>query len=207
MPPLRQPVAEKSSDTAVCWRRSPLLFFILIFVLAVPFWLIGAVTSREVLPGLPMSSFMWICPVTAAAILVHREKRTVGVIQLLGRSFDYQRIRSKVWYVPLVLLMPSVTVLAYGLMRLTGRPLPTPQFPGPTAPVLFFALFIPALCEELGWSGYVTDPMQELWGPLEAGLLIGLAWGRLALHPLGAGSSISELDRLVVTVHGGVTGF
>lgn len=155
---------------------SPLLFFILIFVLSVPFWLVGAVTSSEVLPGLPMSSFMWVCPVMAATIVVYREKKTAGVIELLRRSFDYQRIRPKAWYVPLVLLMPAVTFLAYGLMRLMGRPLPIPQFPGLAAPALFFALFIPALCEELGWSGYITEPMQERWSPLEAGILIGIVW-------------------------------
>jgi membrane protease YdiL (CAAX protease family) len=174
MCPVRQQAAEKSSDTVGSAGRSPLIFLILIFVLSIPFWLIGAVTSREVLRGLPMSSFMWICQVTAAAILVYRERKAAGVIGLLRRSFDYQRIRAKVWYAPLVLLMPGVTVLAYGLMRLMRQPVPAPQLPGPATPALFFALFIAALCEELGWSGYVADPMLERCSALEAGILIGL---------------------------------
>jgi uncharacterized protein len=119
-----------------------------------------------VLPGLPMSSFMWVCPAIAAAILAYREKKIAGLIELVRRSFDYQRIRARVWYAPLVLLMPGGTFLAYGLMRLMGRPLPVPQFSVSAALVLLFVLFIPALSEELGWSGYLTEPMQRQWNAL-----------------------------------------
>lgn len=170
------PVAEKASNSFASNGSSPMIFFILIFLLAVPFWFIGALTNREVLPGLPMSSFMWVCPAIAAAILAYREKKIAGVIELLRRSFDYQRIRARVWYAPLFLLMPGVTFLAYGLMCLMGRPLPVSQFSVSAALALFFVLFIPALSEELGWSGYLTEPMQERWNALEAGILIGLVW-------------------------------
>jgi CAAX protease family protein len=164
--------------------RSPLSFFIVVFVLSVPFWFLGAASSRQVLPGVPMSSFMWICPVTAAAILLHREKGSAGVIELLSRLFDYRRITAKAWYAAVFLLMPGVTILAYTLMRLVGRPLPLPQFPGLEAPGLFLALFIPALCEELGWSGYATDPMQERWSALGAAVLIGIVWALWHAVPL-----------------------
>ena len=106
------------------------------------------------------------------------------MIELLKRSFDYRRIRTKVWYAPLLFLMPGVTVVAYGLMRLMGQPLPIPQFQGPQALALFIALFIPALCEELGWSGYVVEPMQERWNALEAAVLIGLIWAAWHWIPL-----------------------
>jgi membrane protease YdiL (CAAX protease family) len=38
------------------------------------------------------------------------------------------------------------------------------------------AFFVGALGEELGWSGYAIDPMQERWGALQAGILLGLVW-------------------------------
>lgn len=69
----------------------PLKFFLLVFALSVPFWLLGAVTDLQLLPGLPMSALALFCPVTAAAILLYRENGTAGVIQLLKRAFDYQR--------------------------------------------------------------------------------------------------------------------
>jgi hypothetical protein len=56
--------------------RSPLRFFVLVFVLSTPFWLLGAVTSRQLSADLPVSSFIWICPVIAAAILAYRENGT-----------------------------------------------------------------------------------------------------------------------------------
>jgi hypothetical protein len=149
---------------------------LLVFALSIPFCLIGAVTELQLLPGLPMSSLMWVCPVTAASMLVYRENKTAGVIELLKRSFDYKRIRAKVWYVPIVLLMPSAMAVAYGLMRLMGSPLPVPRVPVLAALAIFLASVVAALCEELGWSGYVIDPMQARWNALEASILLGLAW-------------------------------
>lgn len=133
---------EKDSGNAIASRRgSPLPFFLLVFALSIPFWLIGAVTGLQLLPGIPVSSLMVLSPMTAALILVHGENKTAGVIELLKRSFDFPRIRVKVWYAPIVLLMPGVMVLSYGLMRLMGSPLPAPQFPILTAlPRLRFTL-------------------------------------------------------------------
>lgn len=56
--------------------RSPLRFFVLVFALSTPFWLLGAVTSRQLSADLLVSSFIWICPVIAAAILAYRENGT-----------------------------------------------------------------------------------------------------------------------------------
>jgi hypothetical protein len=126
---------------------------------------------------------MTFCPLIAALILVYGENKTAGVTELLKRSFDYKRIRAKVWYAPIVLLMPGVMVLTYALMRLMGSPLPTPQFPVLAPLVMFLAFFIGALGEELGWSGYVTDPMQDRWNALRASILLGLVWATWHIVP------------------------
>ncbi len=165
-------------------RRSPLKFFWLVFALSIPFWLAGAATGVQLLPGLPVAALMFVCPVAAALILVYGENKTAGAIALLKRSFDFQRIRAKAWYAPVLLLMPGVMVLSYGLMRLTGVPAPTPQFRVEAGIGMFLAFFVAALGEELGWSGYVTDPMQERWGALEAGVLLGLVWAAWHIIPL-----------------------
>jgi hypothetical protein len=36
--------------------------------------------------------------------------------------------------------------------------------------------FVAALGEELGWSGYAIDPMQNRWNALRASVLLGLVW-------------------------------
>ncbi len=61
-------------------------------------------------------------------------------------------------------------------MRLVRVPLPVPHFQVLAIPLLFFAFFIGALGEELGWSGYAIDAMQARWTALEAAILLGLVW-------------------------------
>jgi uncharacterized protein len=177
-------VDEHSSNAIASRSGAPLKFFLLVFALSVPFWLIGAVTGLRILPGLPVSSLGAFCPLMAASILVYRKNKTEGVKELLKKAFDYNRIKAKVWYAPIVLLMPGAMVLTYGLMPLTRAPLPTQQFPVLAAPVMFLAFSIAALGEELGWSGYVIDLMQDRWSALEAGILLGLVWAAWHIVPL-----------------------
>ena len=110
--------------------RSLLAFFVLTFTLAIPFLVIGAVTELQLLPGLPVAALAAVCPGLAALILVRRENRAVGATVLLKRAFDYKRITEKVWYAPILLLMPMVMVTSFGVMRLTGTPVPAPLHRG-----------------------------------------------------------------------------
>jgi CAAX protease family protein len=157
-------------------KDSRLGFFLLAFVLAIPFWLLGATTGLELLPGLPVAALMVVCPVTAAAILTYREKGGVGVAALLKRSFDFRRIRAKAWYVPVLLLMPGVMALSFAAMRLAGVPVPAPQISLGPVLALCVVFFVGALGEELGWSGYAIDPMQDRWGAVPAAVALGLVW-------------------------------
>ena len=164
--------------------RSPLKFFLLVFTLSVPFWLIGGVTDLQLMPGLSVSALMTFCPMVAALIFVHRERGTSGVVALLRRSFDSERIKAKRWYAPILLLMAGVNVAVYGLMRWMDMPLPAPQIGILAAPLMFFAFFVGALGEELGWSEYITDPMQDRWNALQTGILLGLVAVLWHLVPL-----------------------
>jgi len=154
--------------------RSPLKFFLLVFALSVPFWLIGGVTDLQLMPGLSVSALMAFCPMVAALMLVHRESGASGATELLRRSFDFARIRAKRWYAPILLLMAGVNVIVYGLMRWMDMPLPAPRIGVFAAPLMFLGFFVAALGEELGWSGYITDPMQDRWSALQTGVLLGL---------------------------------
>jgi membrane protease YdiL (CAAX protease family) len=156
-------------------RRSPLRFFLLVFVLSIPFAVLGSVTPFQLMPGIPVSALGFVCPVTAAAILVYRENGFPGVRALLGRSLDFHRIRRKVWYLPALFLAALVTLLAYALMRVSHHPV-APLRLSLAAPALFLVFFIAAEGEELGWSGYATDPLQARFGPLLAAILLGGVW-------------------------------
>jgi len=173
-----------ASGVSPSQRRSPLKFFLLLFALSVPFWLLGTVSTVRLLPGLPLSSLSFVCPALAACILVYRQSRIAGVTNLLGRSFDCGRIREWVWYVPMLLLMPLVSVFSYELVSLAGPPLPIPKIPLLSAMLLLLAFCVSALGEELGWSGYVIDPLQERWGALSAAVLVALVWAVWHFVPL-----------------------
>lgn len=172
-------------------RGSPLKFFLLVFALSLPFWVAGALIKLQLLPGVPVSALMSLCPATAAVIFVYRANKFAGVNELLRRSFDYKRIKGKLWYTPVILLMPAVAVLSYEVIRLIGVPIPMPHFQVVRTMALSLALFLPALGEELGWSGYVIETMQDRWGALQASILLGLVlaiWHSVPL--LQAGRSL-----------------
>ena len=164
---------------------SPTAFIALVFALSVPFWLIGARTELQLLPGLPVSALQVLCPLLAAVMLVYRGDNGADVTALLKWAIDFDRIRPRLWYVVLLLLMPAMTVATYGVMRVMRLPLP----PDPHVPILTGLALLPvtviaALAEEVGWSGYATDPLQARWGTLGTGLALGVVWAVWHIIPL-----------------------
>jgi uncharacterized protein len=158
-------------------RRSPLRFFRLTVALAVPFWLLGAlVKPPEDWPvQLPLSALQFIRPLLAASLLVGGEDRLAGLGHLLARVLSYRGI-TPAWWVTLVLLMPLIYLLAYGVQRLLGRPLPALEIALPTVLSLGVLFFITAVAEEAGWMGYAYDPLEARWGALRAAILLSVVW-------------------------------
>lgn len=157
-------------------KRSPLLFFVLVYALSIPLWVLNVIYPMKLpVDNLPVTDIVaTFSPMVAASILVYREEKLLGVKNLLKRAFDYKRITKKVWYVPIIFLMPFIYVLTYVIMRLVGLPVPTEWIPPLLTPLLFIAFFFAAAGEELGYTGYVTDPMQARYTALTASLIIGL---------------------------------
>lgn len=160
----------------------PLNFFLLVFVITIPFWIFGG-NKLPVPVELPASALAVFNPLIAALILSYRQSGLNGVKELLKKAFDYKKIQNKVWYVPILLLNPLIFILSYAIMRYTGSPLPDPEIPILMAPVFFVVFFIFAIGEELGWMGYAIDPMQNRLGALRAGLLLGFVWAIFHLIP------------------------
>lgn len=171
-------------SSAATEKQSALIFFALIFILTIPFWVISAVTQIQILPALPLSALAVVCPTLAASILLYRQKGLKGVGALLKRSFDFKRVKSAIWYVPTILLMPLIMILSYGVLHLKGVPVPPPQFSLITLIALFAAFIIGAIFEELGWTGYITEPLQKRFGALGAALIIGIIWAIWHVIPL-----------------------
>jgi len=124
---------------------------LLAFALATPLWVIGSIVEVE---GLPKNAHITdfglaFCPLIAASILVYREEGVGGVRRLLRRVFDQTKIRKKIWYVPIIFLMPLLYLLTYGVMRLMGLPVPGRTASFLMMPLLFVLFFILAIGEEV----------------------------------------------------------
>ena len=73
-------------------------------------------------------------------------------------------------------------------MRLLDTDLPAPEIAVLQTLALWRPVFRDRLGEELGWSGYAIDLMQQRWGALRASLLLGSVWASwhfVALAQLG----------------------
>jgi uncharacterized protein len=153
-------------------------FFLLVFILSVPFWVLGAsVNTTEIIPiSLPISALMLLCPITAAIILTRKEGKKNGVKLLLNRIVDYNKVKNFIWYIPTFLLIPILMVTAYAIMKWLNIPIPKQNIHLIDAAILFVLFFIAAICEEVGWTGYITDPLQNRYGALNAALIIGTVW-------------------------------
>lgn len=164
--------------------KSVFIFIALVFVLSIPFWILSAVNPIQLLPGLPLSALQAFVPAASAIILVYRSNHFSAIRQLLQKSFDFRKFKNGTWYVPVLLINPLIAALAYWYLRAVD-----PSFPNP-APLTFavvpmtVAFFITALGEELGWSGYATEPLLERWGLLPTGLFLGAVWAVWHFIPL-----------------------
>ncbi|KUG18983.1 hypothetical protein ASZ90_011299 [hydrocarbon metagenome] len=108
-------------------KRSPFNFFLLVYALSVPFWVLNTLVQMNLpVDNLPVTDIGGtFAPMIAASILVYREEGSRGVTRLLARAFDYNRIRQNIWYVPIIFLMPLLLVLTYGILLRVRLPVPT----------------------------------------------------------------------------------
>lgn len=166
-------------DSSTPKNHSILQYFLLVFALSIPFWVLAAFATdlTKILPiKLPISALMAFCPLLAASILIYNQRRIRGVKELLKSSFDFKKITNKKWYLPIVLLMPATALLSYGYLKITGALLTEPGISFLNVVIFFLVYFIGAIGEEIGWSGYIINPLQNRYGALKAALLLGFIW-------------------------------
>src|SRR5512136_1134354 len=101
-------------------RGKYLLAFVLIAVgLYIPFVIFANV---EVFPNFTLINFGAFIPMVTALILVYQEKGTHSAVELLKRSFNHKRIKSKIWYLAIFLTIPFTILVQYGWAFLSGSP-------------------------------------------------------------------------------------
>jgi len=159
-------------------------FFLLVFLLATPFWLVGGVTRGQLSADLPVAALAFLVPVIAATILRFRACGRRGVVELLRRSFDYHRIGSPVWFIVIIVLPLAVFATTYGVMAAFHLPLPLRRVSIPAAIAMAVAFLVAGACEELGWTGYALDRMLQRSSARRASLVLGAVTVAFHLVPL-----------------------
>jgi len=157
---------------------SPWMFFLLLLVLSLPFYALGAAGGRlPIATFLPTNALMTFLPMLAALILVYRQSGVTGAKTFLGRALDYRRIKGVRWILAALLLMPIVFLLEYSVLRYAGRALPEAEIFS-IGKIAAFAVmfFVGAIGEELGWQGYAYAGLRNKRSALGAALIIGVVW-------------------------------
>jgi membrane protease YdiL (CAAX protease family) len=139
---------------------------------------LGAIYDVQILPGFNLYQLPLALSSVTALILIYREGGKAGVVALLKRTYDCRNIRSAIWYLPMLLMIPSIGFIEYLILSFSGTSVPPPQFS--LATLDYISVFFMTYGEELGWTGYLIEPMQERWSALQSGILLGIVWA--AIH-------------------------
>lgn len=176
-------------------KNKPLYYLLWVFLLSIPFYFLNLLHPGGILIDLPISFLMIFVPSGLALFFTYRDQ---GPKALKDLVIDSHRLRpgSLKWLVLSILIMP----LAFTLAAYLNKPYNFNIF----APLnikhlgLLVLLYLGAILEELGWTTYLTKPMQTTYGVLRAGLIIGLFWGLWHLFPyLSQGKSWHDIVFLI----------
>lgn len=159
--------------------RSPLKFFLIVYGLSIPLWIIETFIDVKGLPlDIPVTDIVAaFTPLIAACLLVYKEEGRPGIKKLFRRIFDFARITKWIWYILVIFLPFIMYFLVYIVIYITRLPLPFNfQIQFSTIPVLLLFFFLGAVAEETGYMGYAIDPMQRRFNALCAGIVMGIPW-------------------------------
>jgi uncharacterized protein len=160
-------------------KKSALKFFLLVYGLSIPLWIIETMVDFKGLPlQIPITDIVAaFTPLMAACILTYKEEGRDGVNKLLKRIVDYSRIKQKRWYLSVILFPFLIFVVIYLVMKFMKYQLPFEwEINYLSIPFLFIFFFLGAVGEEVGYMGYAVDKLQKKWNALTTGIIIGLPW-------------------------------
>jgi membrane protease YdiL (CAAX protease family) len=155
-------------------------FFGLTILFSLPVYILITLTGMNLILS-PEMVFAFIplavfAPLGAASYLTYKKGGWAAVKKLLGRAFDYKRIKDKKGYLLLLLLMPLFYFISWRIAILLGMDLMPAPVPMIAFIIAFIVFFFPAASEQIAWMGYAFEPMEQKHGTFKATLFLGLFW-------------------------------
>jgi membrane protease YdiL (CAAX protease family) len=161
------------------------IFFTITFVWTWTFWILRILILNNGIT-LPISQedskiIGGLGPLCVAFILTYLFDGKKGLISLLKRGVDFEYVKG--WWIPLLLLTTSTTLIAYQLVDLI-QPIPNiirlPNALDAFIEVLFILILI-SVAEEFGWRGYALDRLQCKFNSnnhtaIISSIILGVIW-------------------------------
>jgi uncharacterized protein len=165
--------------------KFPYAFFVVTFIWSWLIWLPLVLAGVGILPlGKDLVSALSI-PVTilaafgpaAGAFYCLRTINGKGAIRQYLRGLLDLHFGWKAWLIPILVLGGS-TLFAWVLPELGGGPRLNMLLPSVWVfpPYVLMMIFLGGGQEELGWRGYILDPLEERLGPWLGNLVLGVVW-------------------------------
>jgi membrane protease YdiL (CAAX protease family) len=153
-------------------------FFGLTILFSLPAYTLIALTGMNIILS-PEMVFSFVplsvlAPLGAASYLSYKENGWKAVKKLLGRSFDYKRIKEQKGYVLALLLMPILFLISWGtatILEMELLPAPVPMI---AFIILFIGFFFTASSEQIGWMVYAYETLKQQHGTFKATSILGV---------------------------------
>ena len=189
-------------------RHSVLSYYVLAFAIS---W--GAILWVIILRGIPgtKEAMQAVLPVAIVAMLLGPAAAGLLMIGLVDGRAGFRELGARLkkwnlgvgWYMMAVLLIPlSVLVVSTLLSLFSPVYVPGILNADDKASRLMMGLLsgvIVGICEELGWTGFVTPRLRKQYSILGTGLVMGVLWGawHLASHVvLASGAYAAPLSQM-----------
>ena len=165
--------------------RFPFRYFVVTFLWSWLAWLPLVLAGFGLIPlgsgfldaaRLPLTVLGIFGPAAGAFFSLRTLEGKGAVGRYLRGLLDF-RFGWKAWIVPLVVLGVS-TCISWAIPELWGEPRLGTLLPSlGLLPVYFLAMvFLGGGQEELGWRGYILDPLEERLGPWLGNMVLGVVW-------------------------------
>ena len=154
-------------------------YFAIVMLASMPFWLVGLVTDWVLLPGVPASAMMFAAPAIAAVFMLLGPGSKLSIWAWFRGHFSAPREKTPGWIFVAVLIPVVVLLITYTCAQFFGSSTPSPPEPAGIPAqfaLLFLLFFVPALLEELGWTGYAFPRLHQRYSALLSSLVLGSVW-------------------------------